>query len=87
MGLKITIEVETPLTKADAESLIAASMLSVSIANGALADQEPDGPDTACSAIDPEAVPEDSFSICTYKKGHEGRHRYVDFGNPPEEES
>jgi hypothetical protein len=83
MGLKIHIEMEMPLSKSDAENLMTISMMNVTIANGALADLEPEAADKACGAIDEKAAPQ--FSICTYAAGHRGRHRYINFGTPLEE--
>lgn len=85
MGLKIHVEIETPLTKSEAENLMAVSMMNVTISNGSLADYDPPGPDKVCGAYDPTADPQKSTAICTYVDGHDGRHRFINFGPALEE--
>jgi len=87
MGLRIVAEISMPLTKDEAETLMALSMFNVTIANGALADEEPDSPDKACGALDPNIDQSKAFAICTYRAGHKGRHRYVNFGPPQGEQA
>lgn len=85
MGLKIEVEIVLPLTKTEAETLMGISMMNVTLANGAIADLEPSGPGQACAALDPNVDATQFFAICTYASGHEGRHRFVNFGPPVEE--
>lgn len=85
MGLKITIETELPLTKDEAETLSFASMMLGTIASARIADFDPPSPNKVCGALDPNVDPERETSICTYVRGHEGRHRFINFGRTKEE--
>jgi len=85
MGLKIVAEIELPLTKEEAETVMALSYFNVSVANGAIADLEPEAPDKVCGALDPGIDPQRAVAICTYKSDHKGRHRFQNFGQAQEE--
>jgi hypothetical protein len=81
MGLKVTLEVELPLTKDEAEGLTGLSMMTMSLANVALSAFDPTSAGEACGVVHAE----NENLVCTYTKGHGGNHRFVDFGAPGEE--
>lgn len=85
MGLKITTEIQLPLTKDEAETLQFISAMTGTVATARLTEFEPPSADRVCGMLDPEIDPEKMTAICTYIRGHEGRHRFVNFGATQEE--
>lgn len=73
MGIKLTLDVETPLSDDDRDLLAGISVMVLAIANRQdLADQEQaadDGP-PPCGALSHDG------QCCTREEGHAGRHRY-----------
>ena len=78
MGIKLTIEAETPLSDDDRDILAGISVMVLAIANRQnLADQphmqeEEEGEPLPCGATDPR----DTRRFCQREVGHSGRHRY-----------
>ena len=81
MGIKLNVEISSPLEPEDRDLLTGLSIMTLAIANNELAKEHFPGtfPDAEelmeeqpCSAKDPD----DPTRICVSEVGHSGRHKY-----------
>jgi hypothetical protein len=83
MGIKLTIEVTSPLTRDEAELLQGISVMTHAVASHELPDDNADDPsiaeveassdelNTACGTAN-----EDGTALCASRSGHRGRHHF-----------
>ena len=81
MGIKLQIEVTSPLTTEDHELLSGVSVLLLSVANHTLAAErfpEAFGEDETDEPVAPApcGMEDDAGGVCVGKVGHRGRHRF-----------
>jgi hypothetical protein len=80
MGIKLNVEVETPLSEDDRDILAGISVMVLAIANRQnLVDQPHMQQDEQTEGMEPlycGTVAEDASGSCVREAGHSGRHKY-----------